>query len=171
MSDFVAYEPKVTTSAADGVVDIRLAGATDIGTLAGVLAVRGGTAEEHVERARRMIETLDILLVAEKDKTVVGWCGIQKYSIQPGASPKWLIAGLTVVPEARRQGIAARLLRQLVRDTSRTAPGEPIFSVINAMNLASIDLHLKLGFLEVGRSASYAGITFTGGEGVLLRIG
>ena len=92
----------------------------------------------------------------------------QKVAIHTGADPEWLIAGLTVVPELRRQGSAARLLSDVLRDAAGRAPGEPIFSVINSRNLASIDLHLKLGFVEMGRSPGYAGIEFTGGEGVLL---
>ncbi|TCN54927.1 hypothetical protein EV641_104192 [Rhodococcus sp. SMB37] len=57
----------------------------------------------------------------------------------------------------------------MLRDASKRAPGESIFSVINARSLASINLHLELGFVEAWRSARYAGIEFTGGEGVLLR--
>lgn len=82
-----------------------------------------------------------------------------------------MIAGLTVIPETLRQGVAANLLGQVLRTTSRRALGEPFFSVINAENLASIDPHLRLGFLQVDRSASFADIEFTGGEGVLMRRG
>lgn len=98
-------------------------------------------------------------------------CGFQKFAVRQGADPEWFIAGLTVILEVRRQGIAARLLNQVLRDAAARAPGESIFSVINARNRASIDLHRKLGFVEVGRSPSYSGIEFTGGEGVLLRHG
>lgn len=169
MSDFAVYTPSVRPAVGDGSFNTRLAVMADATALATVMAARGGTVEVHVDRARKMLEKLDVLLIAEKDEDAVGWCGVQKFAIHPGADPEWLIAGLTVIPEVRRQGIAAQLLSQVLRDASSTAPGESIFSVINARNLASIDLHLKLGFVEVGRSASYAGIEFTGGEGVLLR--
>lgn len=79
-----------------------------------------------------------------------------------------LIARRKVTPEARRERIAARLMSQVLREATKRPPGESVFSVINAKNLASIDLHLKQGLVEVGRSASYAGIDFTGGEGVRL---
>ena len=156
-------------SVIDGAFAARLAVVADATALATVMAARGGTVEEHVDRARNMIERLDVLLIAENHEDAVGWCGVQKFAIHPGTDPEWLIAGLTVIPEVRRQGIAAQLLSQVLRDPSRRTPGESIFSVINARNRASIDLHLKLGFVEAGRSASYAGIEFTGGEGVLLR--
>ena len=171
MSDFAAYAPSVNPSVANGTVSTRLADPADAGALATVMAVRGGTVDEHVDRARRMIERLDVLLIAERDGDAVGWCGVQKFALHPGYDPEWLIAGLTVVPEARREGVAARLLGEVLRAATERAPGESVFSVINARSLASIDLHLKLGFVEVGRSANYAGIEFTGGEGVLLRHG
>lgn len=171
MSDFAVYAPGVQQSAVDGAFTIRPAGTADVDALAAVMAVRGGTPEGHADHARKMIERLDVLLIAENDERAVAWCGTQKVIICPGTDPEWLIAGLTVVPEVRRKGIAARLLRQVLRDVGQRASGESVFSVINARNLASIDLHLKLGFVEVGRSASYAGIEFTGGEGVLLRHG
>lgn len=171
MSDYAAYAPGVKPSVADGVVTTRLAAPADVDALATVMAARGGAVEEHVDHARKMIERLDVLLIAESDEHAVGWCGVQKVAIHPGADPEWLIAGLAVNPEVRRRGIAARLLRQVLRDTAERAPGESVFSVINVRSLASIDLHLKSGFVEVGRSPSYAGIEFTGGEGVLLRHG
>lgn len=41
--------------------------------------------------------------------------------------------------------------------------------VTTARNRASLALHLALGFVEVGRAASYLGEPFDGGTGVLLR--
>lgn len=169
MSDFAVYAPGVKPSAVEGSFTIRPAVPADVDALATVMAARGGTPEQHVDHARKMIGRLDVLRIAENDECSVGWCGVQKVVICSGADREWLIAGLTVIPEARRQGIAAQLLNQVLRDAAERAPGEPVFSVINARNLASIDLHLKVGFVEVGRSPSYAGIEFTGGEGVLLR--
>lgn len=89
--------------------------------------------------------------------------------IEPGREPEWLVAGLTVVPAQRRRGIAARLLREVVEKRHSAAPIAPVFSVINAQNLASLRLHDGIGFEEIGRAATYARIDFTGGEGVLLR--
>jgi len=45
---------------------------------------------------------------------------------------------------------------------------EPTWSVVNARNGASLDLHARHGFVEVARAAAFAGITFTGGTGLLL---
>lgn len=111
MTDFVDCEPDAHSARSDESVGIRLAEPVDVDGLAAVMAVRGGAIEEYRDRALCLIERLDVLLIAEKDGVAVGWCGIQKFSIHPDAEPEWLIAGLTVVPELRRRGIAARLLR------------------------------------------------------------
>ncbi len=169
MTDFVVYEPHAQSPGPVVDIEIRSATLSDIEALAGVMAARGGSVEDHVDLARRLIEQLDVLLVAVRGRVIVGWCGIQRSSIHAGHAPEWLIAGLTVVPGARRQGIGARLLGEVLSATSQAAPAEPSFSVINAGNLASIDLHEQLGFIEIVRAASFAGIEFTGGEGVLLR--
>lgn len=121
MSDFAAYAPSLKLSVFDGSFDARSAVMTDVDTLATVMAARGGTVEEYVDHARKMIESPDVLLIAEKDEDAVGWCGVQKSSIHPGADPEWLIAGLTVIPELYRQGIAARLPSQVLRDASSSA--------------------------------------------------
>ena len=168
-TDFVEYAPHRHAVHPREPVGIRSAVPADAVGLGAVMAVRGGTLQAHVDRAGRLIGQLDVLLVAEKGSVPVGWCGIQKHPIRPDAEPEWLVAGLTVVPDLRRRGIAARLLRGVIDATAESAPNESIFSVINARNPASIDLHEKLGFVEVDRAASFAGIDFTGGEGVLLR--
>lgn len=169
MNDFVDYAPRAHSLRRDASIGIRQAVLDDVDCLAAVMAVRGGEIDEHIETAGRLLSKLSVLLVAECDAELVGWSGIQRYSIHPEAEPEWLVAGLTVAPAVRRQGIAERLLRGVLDRTADSAPEEPIFSVVNARNLASIDLHAKLEFIEAGRAASYAGIEFTGGESVLLK--
>lgn len=169
MNDFADYAPGLQSSGPDVSIETRSAEPNDADALATIMAVRGGGVEEHVDRARQLIERLNVLLIAEKVGAPVGWCGIQKSSIHPDRRPEWLIAGLTVIPEVRRQGVATRLLGEVLRATPKAVRTEPVFSVINARNLASIDLHVGLGFVEVGRSETFAGIDFTGGEGILLR--
>lgn len=85
MSDFVDHEPDVHAARSDESVEIRPVESADVGGLAVVMAVRGGAVEEHLARAGRLIERLDVLLIAEKDGVPVGWGGIQRYAIQPDA--------------------------------------------------------------------------------------
>ena len=169
MTDFVAFDPLVRAQRAGEAVSIRPATASDAEALSVVMATRGGDMDGYREQARGLIERLPVLSVAEIDRELVGYCGAQPFVIEPGREPEWLIAGLTVVPVHRRRGIAARLLLDVLDKVHDSSAEEPVFSVINAQNLASIRLHEALGFEEVGRAATLARIEFTGGEGVLLR--
>lgn len=112
---------------------------------------------------------LPVLLVADCEGNLVGWSGAQTWQVRPGRESEWSISGLTVVPEQRRRGIAKRLLRGVLRAVRGLAPEQPVLGIVNAGNLASIDLHTGLGFTEVERGSTFAGVTFDGGEGVLLR--
>ncbi|MDN4474212.1 GNAT family N-acetyltransferase [Demequina zhanjiangensis] len=169
MSDFVAYEPGAHGELRGGVVEIRPATQDDAPGLAAVMSSRGGTPSDHLKAAQRLIDRLPVLLLAESAGDAVGWCGAQRSVIEAHGHPEWLVGGLTVIPESRRRGIASRLLQCVLKARADGSPGEPLFSVVNARNPASIDLHLALGFIEVARASTFAGIQFTGGEGVLLR--
>ncbi len=171
MNDFVAYEPAAHGVPSGRAVGIRSAAEADAHGLATVMSARGGELEGHLTTARRRIAQLPVLLIAERDGRAVGWCGAQRCRIDTDRAQEWMVAGLTVLPKHRRQGIAGRLLQGVLMSLGRDVPGEPLFSVVNALNPASIDLHLGAGFEEVDRGATFAGISFTGGEGVLLRSG
>lgn len=169
MRDFATYEPRLGSPEPAVRVATRAAVPTDTLALAGVMSVRGGVVEDYLDRAERLIARLPVLLIAEVDGVAAGWCGIQRYPIMPGEDPQWLVAGLTVVPGQRRRGIASQLLGDCLVSVDGLVRGVPVFSVVNAGNRASVDLHAKLGFIEVARAGAFAGIEFTGGEGVLLR--
>jgi RimJ/RimL family protein N-acetyltransferase len=48
--------------------------------------------------------------------------------------------------------------------------GRRAYYVANSVNLASIALHARLGFVELSRDFWYPDVSFTGGEGVLFGI-
>lgn len=171
VTDFVEFEPRSGSAGPGPPDDVQVRPATpdDVGGLAAVKAVRGGTAEQHAAGARRQMEQLAVLVVAEDAAgDLVGWSGAQQVRIHLEGSPEWLVAGLTVVPARRRQGVGALLLAEVVTAVRRVDEGAAVHSVVNAQNLASIALHLSLGFREVARGTTFAGVTFSGGEGVLL---
>ncbi len=63
------------------------------------------------------------------------------------------------------------MARRLVRDRLAHAPaGEPVWSMCDAGNAASLALHASTGFVEVLRAPRLLGETFVSGEGVLLRL-
>lgn len=173
MPDFVEFQPRQQSWGRVGAhpqVKIRASGSQDIRSLAEVMAARGGALRDHLDSAECLTERLPILLVAEnRAGKLVGWSGAQRFAIYPDSMPEWLTAGLTVLPDQRRQGIGAALLDEVVRAVHLAEPEAPIYSVINVLNPASIELHRGIGFREVARAPTFAGIVFTGGEGVLLR--
>lgn len=77
------------------------------------------------------------------------------------------LTGLVVDPAWRRRGVGEQLTRWRLEQLREV--GEPVHFFTNARNAASLSLHERLGFVEVGRAASYLGEPFTGGVGVLLR--
>ncbi len=64
------------------------------------------------------------------------------------------ILNLTVVPEARREGLGRALLRRFVADASRLG-ADQIFLEVRCSNSAAIGLYQAEGFAPVARRAGY----------------
>jgi ribosomal-protein-alanine N-acetyltransferase len=64
------------------------------------------------------------------------------------------ILNLSVVPDARRQGLGRRLLRRFV-DDARRLNAEQIFLEVRVSNAAAIALYAAEGFAAVGRRDAY----------------
>lgn len=173
MPDFAEFQPHEHSSHrpdSPHQVNIRASTPEDAQGLAAVLAVRGGTFSDQLVNARRLMEQLPVLLVAtSRSGELVGWSGARRSALHHSATLEWLIAGLTVPPNQRRKGIGRALLREAIGAIHRTSPEDPIHSVINVLNLASIELHRRIGFQEIARGETFAGIVFAGGEGMLMQ--
>jgi aminoglycoside 6'-N-acetyltransferase I len=106
------------------------------------------------------------LLVALVDDIVVGWAKTHYWARGDGtARAGHYLGGITVAPSHRRKGIADALTaRRLEWIRERAADA---WYIVNASNLASIDLHKRWGFEEVARSSSFHGTEFAGGTGIL----
>ena len=76
------------------------------------------------------------------------------------------LAGITVLPDFRRRGLAQELTEARLQWIWQQA-GDAWY-VVNARNQASLALHRKWGFREVARGPGFHTVTFDGGEGVLL---
>jgi L-amino acid N-acyltransferase YncA len=79
---------------------------------------------------------------------VVGWASISPFHPRPGWAHT-VENALYVAPEARERGVGGALLEKLV-DEAREAGHRVIVARIVEGNAASLCLHLKLGFVEVG---------------------
>jgi phosphinothricin acetyltransferase len=89
---------------------------------------------------------------------------------QSGAPIGWYLSGVVVDESYRRRGIGTELTRRRLAWIGERA-GEA-FYFVNSLNLPSIDLHSRLGFVEIRRPFTFPGVSFSGGGiGVLFRIG
>lgn len=164
MSRFAAYEPSLHGVPDPGVV-VRVAVPSDVDGVLAVAASRGPV--PFGPRVPAWIRDPErVVLVALLDGAVVGWGMVAPWAGFDDVPDGPYVSALTVAPAARRRGIGERLLRDLIGWAEPRS--DMLGSVINASNGPSLDLHRRLGFREVARSDRFAGITFTGGVGVLL---
>jgi ribosomal protein S18 acetylase RimI-like enzyme len=112
------------------------------------------------------------LLVAAVGSEVVGFGHVMPFVAPDGAPADvapdgYYLVGLVVVPAWRRHGIGERLTAARMAWAAERA--DTIWYFANASNGATLDLHRRLGFVEVSRQFTFPGVAFAGGNGVLLR--
>ncbi|MBD3781141.1 MAG: GNAT family N-acetyltransferase [Micrococcales bacterium] len=148
----------------DPAVAVRVARAADAGGIALVAATRGPLPDGFAARvAGWSADPARHLLVAEREGAVVGWAMLARWDGHDDVPDGLYVSALTVHPDRRRTGAGTRRLAALLEH----ADGD-VRSVVNARNTPSLALHARHGFTEAGRAATYAGIEFEGGTGVLL---
>lgn len=186
MNDFADYAPRAHGGSATGLV-IRPASPDDGARVARLLALRGTGVEDALAQAPRMIEALPVLLLAlmpvEREAEAGAEKGVDDDRLAPvalsgafvlpgdpgvGRPERWTVSGLVVDPRARRHGIGRALLGAVLDAVAALDPDEPVVSVVDADNHASIGLHLAVGFTQTERVEEYAGVTFEGGRGVVM---
>jgi ribosomal protein S18 acetylase RimI-like enzyme len=132
------------------------------------------SASDWRDSLARDIEAPDhYLVVAERRGAVVGYGRARLFEPEPQApndsAPRgYYLTGVFVAPNERRTGIGAALTQARLDWISDRAADAWFFA--NARNTASIALHERFGFEEVTRRFSFPGLTFDGGEGILLRL-
>lgn len=171
--DFTPYSPS-GSSQPRAEVRVRPAVPADVPSCAELLAAYDGSPDaEHRDRLRRRLRgPRGCVMVAELGGAaprVVG-CGRVAWLEPggPGAAPAGhYLVGLVVDRAHRRSGIGEALTR--ARIAWGLERGPEIWYFANALNRASLDLHARLGFVEVTRDFTIPGVSFEGGEGVLAR--
>jgi ribosomal protein S18 acetylase RimI-like enzyme len=122
----------------------------------------------------RLLKTLDrpesLFAVAEIAGQVAGYgkaAHCTAVSDSDSAPAGRYLTGLVVARSWRRCGIGELLTGWRLQRIH--ADGQAALFFTNARNTASINLHSRLGFVEVSRASSYLGEPFEGGVGVLMR--
>jgi len=86
--------------------------------------------------------------VGERDYRIIAYGVLM---ISPGEAQ---ILNLSVVPDARREGIGRALLRHFI-DDARNIRVEQLFLEVRASNVAAIGLYESEGFTPIARRVSY----------------
>jgi ribosomal protein S18 acetylase RimI-like enzyme len=133
-----------------------------------------GSAFWHEAFFRDLGDPTRLLLVAASDGDIIGYARAHFFEPEDDAPsdrvPRgYYLLGLFVSPVHRRLGVGSALTRERLDWIRNRADEAWFFS--NARNVASIELHRRLGFAEVTRSFSFPGLEFEGGEGILFRLG
>ena len=81
-------------------------------------------------------------------------CRIVAYGVLMLAPGEAQILNLSVVPDARRQGLGRELLRRFI-DDARLLNAEQVFLEVRASNTAAIALYEAEGFASVARRIGY----------------
>lgn len=138
------------------------------------LAERGGDADTRRDRlVRDLDEPERLLVVASLAGEFVGYGRATRFESPADAAPDvapsgYYLIGLVVAPSARRRGVGRALTEARLAWIGVRAREAWYF--VNARNAASLELHRKLGFVEVTRTFWYPEVSFDGGEGVLCRV-
>lgn len=170
-SPFVPYEPAPDERLARVGTVLAEAGEGDAEALGALQAgVRGGDASQWAERIGRVAGgERSAVVLARVDGDIAGYANVTHLDAHPvdGAPGGFYLTGVTVTQRWRRRGVGGLLTRWRMdwvwqRDTD-------VRCFISVRNRASVDMHRALGFSPVRSGSSFQGVTFTGGEGVLLR--
>lgn len=174
-SGFAIYQPDAPDERQETPpLTIREPTTAELADCAAMIVSRtGGDPEARRERLAGYLADDDhCLLVAIADSQVVGFGQVMAFSAGPSAPADiapdgYYLIALFVAPSWRRRGIGEQLTRaRMAWAAPRT---DTIWYFANAANGATLDLHRRLGFVEVSRRFTFPGVSFNGGTGVLLR--
>jgi ribosomal protein S18 acetylase RimI-like enzyme len=170
---FAAYQPGVGRKPPVEVI-IREPSVSELAVCAALVVSRaGGDVDDRREKLARDLAKDDYcMLVAVIGTEIVGFAQVMHFVAPPDAPADiapdgYYLIALIVAPDWRRRGIGDDLTNARIAWVAERA-GE-VFYFANAGNRAILDLHERLGFAEVSRRFTFPGVTFIGGEGVLLK--
>jgi ribosomal protein S18 acetylase RimI-like enzyme len=169
-----AYQPGALRASAPDGLAIRRANPSDCADVGAIAHERDGVPlPDATLRCERDVANQDrLLLIARVDGELAAFGRSARW--QPTASAPanvaptgWYLFGVIVRDRWRRRGIAMELTRRRLAWISERANEAYYFA--NSRNRVSIELHAKLGFVEVSRDFTFPGASFEDGEGILFR--
>ena len=163
---YASYSPRVARHLPALKVRVRSATVLDVPDIQRLAADKGsrGVSPSSLEVA--IADPQRKVVVATMDDVVVGWAKTHFWDLSDGpAAAGHYLGGVMVASEIRRHGVGDALTSARLDWIWKRA--RKTWFVVNALNLASIDLHRKWGFCEVARNHRFHTTTFTGGEGIL----
>jgi GNAT superfamily N-acetyltransferase len=173
-SRWATYEPDRHGPVDPRTIDIGLATVADCAEIARISVERdGGNMADALSRCGRDIRDANRLLLVAAAQAGLGGFARTGYWEPPAGSPAdvappgFYLFGVVVRDDWRRHGVGLELTRRRL-DWIRERAAEA-FYFANAQNRASIDLHARLGFVEVTRDFTFPGASFDGGVGILFR--
>lgn len=170
--NFAVYDIDSARFHAGSAIVIEAAQAFDVPACAELAcSYSGGQVHERAAAlAHCLTEASKCLFVARLDGTVVGYGKADYFVPPPGASSTiapegYYLGGVVVVDAMRRRGVGEAITRARMKWAFERAP--ELWYFANARNRVSLEMHAKLGFVEVTRDFEYPGATFVGEIGVL----
>lgn len=169
--NFVNYEPdekSLGDALAPGQLIIRQAVVADIPRIVETNEQSGQDSVGLLPLAAAISDNSRLVVVACVDGVVVGWAKTHFWAQADQLAPAGhYLGGVSVKPEWRRRGIGSALTQARLawiweRDSVACY-------VVNATNLASLDLHAQWGFTMVESAAKFHTTEFLGGMGLLMR--
>jgi putative acetyltransferase len=129
----------------------------DPAVYAGLMQMPFANEETHRVRLSEALAPgkLDLSLVAERAGAVVGSSGL--HPVGPAVRRRHaMMLGISVVPEAQRQGVGTALMQAMCDYADRWMGVLRIELTVYTDNAAAIELYRKFGFAVEGRHRGYA---------------
>lgn len=157
----LAMQDKAVTEGGSGDIAVRASTGADMSAIQAIYAhhvlhgfasfeeVPPGVAEMGVRRADVVTRGLPHLVAVGAGGRVLGYAYAAPYRARP-AYRLTLEDSVYVAPDAVGQGVGGRLLAALVRDCEAWGGRQMVAVIGDSGNAASIRLHARAGFHEVG---------------------
>ncbi|WP_082634257.1 bifunctional GNAT family N-acetyltransferase/GrpB family protein [Arthrobacter alpinus] len=168
--DFVNYEPdgkSLGDALAPGQLVIRQAVVADIPRIVETNEQSGQDSVGLFPLAAAISDEARLVVVACADGVIVGWAKTHFWAQPDELAPAGhYLGGVSVKPEWRRRGIGTALTEtRLAWIWERASTAS---YVVNAANLASIDMHARWGFRMAETAVKFHTTEFLGGVGLLM---